>query len=489
MLFGDRRAREKRKKWEAELAWFRFRYLEPGGPTRCLKLLSRPAACGRIALCYLPDEPVSQLYLGLPESYTRSLQRMAGDFGISVQTVPPDAISPPTRRLIAVSELPWDRSFVAHIVGETLYADLVEEANPQGSFLPSPSSNVQVMDWQLPRPIPGLAAALSWNGQELPAHLLAGAPDDKGWLLGRSYTGESLRAQGRVNIYGSHEGVADWLTRQITHLITISPGNLVVIDGAGDVVSQLKRKAIVTRLLGGQLSYLDLDNVSLVGGFNPLAAMPDETEEALVQRWQRWFQGMNVHPQGLQLLAQARQEGVEDIPALRKWLSKAERQGQVAAASSLGLALNRLMTSHSLREWLEWPTNRFDVLPAGALFFACKNSSWDRQQLLHGALLAALTMPEARLIIHGFPWRAVKAEALLRHHERTIITNGPLMPGSTTVLVQSLPQHTGKLVDRFLAGDAQLAENLALLQSGDGIILTEGSAVLTTWRNSGNEGV
>jgi hypothetical protein len=83
----------------------------------------------------------------------------------------------------------------------------------------------------------------------------------------------------------------------------------------------------------------------------------------------------------------------------------------------------------------------------------------------------------------------VKAEALLRHHERTIITNGPLMPGSTTVLVQSLPQHTGKLVDRFLAGDAQLAENLALLQSGDGIILTEGSAVLTTWRNSGNEGV
>src|SRR5690606_33320525 len=122
-----------------------------------------------------------------------------------------------------------------------LYANLVEAANPQGCFLPSSPSNVQVTDWQLPRPMPGLTAALSWNGQELPAHLTAGEPDDKGWLLGRSYTGESLRAQGRVNIYGSHEGVVDWLTRQITHLIMMDPANLVVIDGAGDVVSQLKR--------------------------------------------------------------------------------------------------------------------------------------------------------------------------------------------------------------------------------------------------------
>ncbi|MGH2538798.1 MAG: hypothetical protein ACRDHL_15525, partial [Candidatus Promineifilaceae bacterium] len=222
----------------------------------------------------------------------------------------------------------------------------------------------------------------------------------------------------------------------------------------------------------------------MAGGFNPLAAVPGETDEAWVQRWQRWFKGMDVQPQGLQWLAQAKQEGIETIPDLRKWLTKLERQGQIAAVSTLGLALNRLAASRALREWLEWPANRFDALPAGALFFACKNTGWDRRQLLAGVLFAALALPDVRLVVHGFPWKAVPA-GLLRQHERLIVANGPLMPGSTTVLVASRPEQVDALLKRFLAGDAQLGENLALLGRGEGMVIAEGEVFFATWRDPG----
>ena len=58
-LFSNRATREK---WETRLVWFRLRYLAPEGPTRCLKLLSRPQARGRVAIYYRPGEAVSRLY-------------------------------------------------------------------------------------------------------------------------------------------------------------------------------------------------------------------------------------------------------------------------------------------------------------------------------------------------------------------------------------------------------------------------------------------
>ena len=42
-----------------------------------------PQACGRVALYFRPDEAVSALYLGVPETYVRLLQRMAADFNFS----------------------------------------------------------------------------------------------------------------------------------------------------------------------------------------------------------------------------------------------------------------------------------------------------------------------------------------------------------------------------------------------------------------------
>jgi hypothetical protein len=313
---------------------------------------------------------------------------------------------------------------------------------------------------------------------------MAAAPDPGQWLLGRSRTGHLLQASGKINIYGGHEAAAAWLVHQVAQTVRVNPANLVVIDGAGDLVPRLKRKSTVTRLLGEQLAYIDIDGAAMSGGFNPLAAVPGETETALIERWQRWFRGMNVHPKGVALLVQARCEGVEDIPALRKWLKKVERGGQYVAASSLGLALNRLTASPGLREWLEWPATRFDILPAGALLFACKSSGWDRQQLLRGVLLAALSVPGARLIIHGFPWKTLQ-NGELNDHEQMVISNGPLLTRNTTVLVKSSASQAARLSDRFLDGDARLDENLRLLASGEGIVLVEGEAVFSSWRASG----
>ncbi len=83
-----------------------------------------------------------------------------------------------------------------------------------------------------------------------------------------------MHVAGRVNIYGREEAAADWMVHQVTQMVSLDPANLVVIDGAGDLVPRLKRKAAVTRLLGERLAYVNIDGASLAGGFNPLAAVP-----------------------------------------------------------------------------------------------------------------------------------------------------------------------------------------------------------------------
>ena len=487
-LFGKRAAREK---WEAGLAWFRLRYLEPGGPARCINLLSRSQACGRVALYYRPGEAVSQLYLGIPETHVRLLQRMVADFGFSLKPRPPEVTIPAAQRMTAVADLPWDKAFLAHIANEFAFVSLVEGENKNGAHLPSapsgePPSSLEPgrgpATWCLPdKPLPGLTLRPSWNGEQPPAYLVATEPDPRRWLLGRSQSGIPLHISGQVNIYGRQEAVADWLVHQVSQMISLDHANLVVIDGAGDLVPRLKRKAAVTRLLGEQLAYVDIDGASLANGFNPLAAAPGESEAALVQRWQRWFQGMNVHPQGIQLLTRAQREGVEDIPGLRKWLKQSERQGHYAAVSSLGMALNRLTASRTLREWLEWPANRFDILPAGALFFACKGSGWDRQQLLQAVLLGAMQVEGVRLIVHGFPGKAVR-KARVGQQERIVVSNGPLLSNSAIILTECHAHGVAALASRFLASDACLSENLELLGRGEGIVITNDDVLFTAWQ-------
>lgn len=493
-LFGKRAARAQ---WDADLVWFRLRYLKPERPTHCINLLSRAQACGRVALYYRPGEAVSELYLGVPETHVRLVQRMAADFGFSLKPKPPEMVIPAAQRLTAVTDLPWDNAFtapfMAHIVNEFAFVSLLGGENkvstrgaylpgsPSGEPPPSPSPRRDASTWRLPdNPSPGLTALPYWNGQQPPAHLVAAEPDPRRWLLGRSQSGLPLHVAGRINIYGRQEAVADWLVQQVTQMVALDHANLVVIDGAGDLAPRLKRKAAITRLLGGQLAYVDIDGALLSNGFNPLAAVPGETEAALVQRWQRWFQGMNVHPQGIQLLAQAQEEGIGDIPALRKWLKQVERQGQYAAVSSLGLALNRLTANRTLREWLEWPANRFEVLPEGALFFACKGTGWDRQHLLRAVLLGAMQVAGVRLIVHGLPVKALST-SYIGSQARLVVSNGPLLPDSAIILTECHTHGIAALTSRFLANDARLGENLEMLSRGEGIVIAGGDTFFTTW--------
>jgi hypothetical protein len=505
-LWGGHKARQK---WEVGLTWYRLRYLDAAGPTRCLHLLSRPEACGRVALYFRPGEAVSQLYLGVPALHGRLLQRMVADFGFSLKPAPANLCLPEPQPLTAVPDFPWERPFVGQVVGELAFVSLVEGENKQGAYLPQPpagESGRGLATWGLPdNPLPGLSMQPSWNGQQPPAHLIAAAPQPRCWLLGRSREGLPVQVDGQVNLYGRQEAVADWLLSQVTQQITLDPASLVVIDGVGDLVPRLKRKAAVTRLLGQQLAYVDIDGTALADGFNPLAAVPGESETELVARWQTWFGGMNVHPQGSQLLAQARQAGVEDMPGLRQWLKQVERRGQpmaqlpvdrangsgsaparypVQAISSLGMALNRLTAGRSLREWLEWPANRFDILPEGGLLFACKGNSWDRQQVLRAVLLAALQVKGVRLVLYGLPWQSVP----LAHWERqaqVVVGNGPLMPHTTVVLTECHSHGLAALAGRFLAGDARLSENLALLGRGEGMVIANEEIFSTAWQTKG----
>jgi hypothetical protein len=146
-------------------------------------------------------------------------------------------------------------------------------------------------------------------------------------------------------------------------------------------------------------------------------------------------------------------------------------------ASSLTLALNRLTADPTLRDWLAWPANRFDILPDGALFFACQGAGWDRQQLLRAVLLGVIGVPDVRLVVHGFRWKVADTAG----YGPILISNGPPLSESTIVLTASRADVQEALAARFLGEDERLAENLALLEYGQGIIIAGGEVFSTTW--------
>ncbi|MCB8944065.1 MAG: hypothetical protein H6658_09950 [Ardenticatenaceae bacterium] len=478
-LFSDRHAREK---WEAALVWWRLRYETAVKPTHCLNLLSRSQACGRLALYHQPSNPLSYLYIGLPPSYERLLQQMAADFHLSLQPVTEAFTRPTLAPLTAVSALSWHEPFLAHLVDGVVFASLSRQKQ-KGRYLPKPTAGTPASPWQLPDPPPpGLAIRPTWPEQSPPAHLIVNDEAAPSWPLGRTKGGVALGVSGRVNIYGRRQAVADWLVQQVSQIISVRPTQLVVLDGAGDLVPKLKRKTAVTRLLGEQLTYVDMDGASLTSGFNPLAPVPGETSEAQVQRWQQWFGEMNVQPQALHLLPQAYQNGVGDIPGLRKWLKQIERKGQYTAAASLNLALNRLTANRLMREWLEWPANRFETLPEGVLFFSCQNTGWDRRQVLRAVLLGVLSLQDVHLVAHGLGalWRCF-FDTHNSLPNSVILSNGPVLPKTTTILVQIQQSHIPILAPQFLGNDSHMIENLQLLKPKEGLLIHEKEYFFVRW--------
>jgi hypothetical protein len=446
-----------------------------------LNLLSRPQAAGRVALYFRPGV-ISRLHVGVPEPYATTLQQMSSDFNFSLQPADPDLALPAPEPLAPAEALPWERPFVAHIVDGLAFAKTLAEAPAKGQYLPAvPNDGHVEPTWRLPdAPPSGLTLQPSWNGQGPPGQLVAPNGDEQHWPLGWAHDGMQLQSSGRINVYGRREAVAEWLVNLVLKSLTAEPAGLIVVDGAGDLVPRLKRKQQVTRLLGRQLTYIDIDGAAVAGGFNPLAPMPGESEADTLGRWQQWFAGMGLHPQSLPLLGRARAEGVGDVPSLQRWLGRPEQQQQIAAAS-LTLALKRLLADPLAHEWLSWPTDCFAGLQEGALFFACRAEGWAGTQLLQSVLLAAVPGGRWRVVAHGTPWKEMGIGSL-RDLPRLVIGNGPLLPDSTVILTHMSGPGAQKLTARFLTHDAQQEENLQLLQNGEVIIVHNGIALPVTWQ-------
>ncbi|MCB8975796.1 MAG: hypothetical protein H6657_00005 [Ardenticatenaceae bacterium] len=479
--------RSARQKWEAELVWFRLRYQDAAKATRCLNLLSRVEACGRLALYYLPGSPVSQLYLGVPEVRIRLVQQMASDFGLSVKPSLLDLCLPEARKLLPMADLPWERPFMGHIVEGLVFVSLLNvQEDKRGQFFPVPPKKMKESSqrhWELPQlPPAGLTSVPVWEPCSLEKFTLSPNQDETRlvWPVGWNTVGRPLTLSGHVNLYGSKQAVVEWLSNQIGYALGKNGSRMVVLDGFGDLVPQLKRKTAVTRLLGEGVRYMDLDSSASVTGLNPLAPVPGESETELISRWQQWFGAMQVTPQGIELLVTARQDGVSDIPTLKKWLRSGIRKEQYLAATSLQLALERLTASRSLREQLEWAINPFERLPDQVLLFSCQNKGWAQEQLLFAMLLGIQTIANTRLILHGFPW--LRLSRLECHGPHSIIaSNGPLMADSTVILTASSENKIHAVVKKFLEGDAVWQENIELLGAKEGVIVSGNKKCWTSW--------
>ena len=475
-LRSDRKTRER---WDAGLVWHRLRYQDAAGLRRAVELLSRPQAAGRVALHFAPEPQIARLYIGVPEAHATTLQRMARNFAFTVREAV-SGITPPVTPMLSVNNFPWERTFIAHIVNGQLFLDK-EEAS--GLYLPQVAPQSR-HEWRfLSAPPPGLSLYPSWNG-----HLENAVNGNKGragegWPLGWGVDRAMVYAPGAVNVYGRQEAVAAWLIRLVSHLLATDPGRLIVLDGRGDLVPALKRKSLVTRHLGRELTYVDIDGATVVSGFNPLAATLGETEAETVTRWQQWFASMNVHPAGLKLLEEAQRASVTDLPALQRWLEQPAQQHRPAATRALQAALKRLLSDPHTREWLSWPTDLFAGLPAGSLLFACSGQSPGRRALLQAAFLAACQIPEARLVLHGLPWQALPATILPRQRQM-LLSNGPLLPDTTVLLSQSGPAGARVLAKRFLDADPVWQERLELLAPGEIVILRERRISIAKWEGN-----
>ena len=123
--------------------------------------------------------------------------------------------------------------------------------------------------------------------------------------MGRNLFRKPLHGGQQLNLYGRQPAVAHWLKQLVVQSLQAEAGNLIVIDGAGDLVPQLKRKPIITERLGQGVRYIDLDSSTHIVGFNPLASVLGECEEAHLLRWHAWIHRMGVPHPTLRLLPQA----------------------------------------------------------------------------------------------------------------------------------------------------------------------------------------
>ncbi|MBX3061019.1 MAG: hypothetical protein KF770_31560 [Anaerolineae bacterium] len=491
LFAGDRKARAD---WDNQAVWYRVRYTDPTAVHKCLLWLSTAHKVGRVALWQQVYTELTMLHVGIPAHSEPILARMAADYGFSIHPKGAEATLPPATRLAPLDgrELPWQHSFMAHVVAGRPFVTLLEDEEKKGNYWPVLSKKhyrQPMPDWTLPLPRRGTSQQPIWpavNGAH--ADLTPPEPDTQQWLLGWGRDGRNgrdgrlLQAGGQLNLYGEDQEAANWLAQMVVPLIQLNPAHLIIIDGHGNLVPRLKRKPSILRLIGSQLHYSDMDNTLVATGFNPLAPVPGESEAQTIQRWQAWFSDMGVHRSNLPVLAEAFTQGTRQMGDLRRWLNEPGQQMRPEETASLVRCLESFLEQRFMQEWVEWPVNPFHCLPAGGLLFACQSHTWERLQLLNAILLGALHSPHARLILHGIPWQALPVYRLENGVERVLTSNGPLFPEGQVVLTRcAKPEAAAVLASRFFPDDAQMKENFHLLQPGESMVIHHGKPVFTTW--------
>jgi hypothetical protein len=304
---------------------------------------------------------------------------------------------------------------------------------------------------------------------ELPIELLARWQETDRWLLGKTAENIPLSTDKPLNIYGGSERVADWLLAQVQHQVHASAGNLVVIDGKGNLVPRLKRKASIIERLGSHIAYFDLDNQNNSTGFNPLALLPGERETAVLARWAEWLGSMGGECTA-ELLQPAWNKGVRGVPQLRQWLALPDQQ-QEPIYAPLRQGIESLCKTRRVREWLDWPKGCFPKLPEGITLFACQATGPAEKHILNSVVLGAM-QAEARVVLHGFPWQTFSQHPIL-NYSHVVLTNAPPIAEGLAVLVQSNPHRASALAQQFFPTQADVAaETLILLQPGESLLVT-----------------
>ncbi len=467
----------KRQDWEASLAWVRVRYHKPEQLHKCIRWLTGSEKIRRLGIYFLIGEFVSQLYLGIPKQGTAVFTQMCQDYGIQRAPMPLDIEIPKIATLTFTHRLQWKRPFYAHIDGNALFIE-----NNCGDLFPE-AKDEMTTEWQLPLG-KGLQPNLDlsiYNGSE------CAFQSSKGWPLGFGFKTQSpLMQSGRINLYGSQEATAKWLEPVALSMLSNPNRGLVVLDGVGNLVPSLKRKASVVEKLEDNLTYLDFDS-HLISGFNPFSKAPFEDNQTHLNRIKTWFVQMGLPIHETSLIQKAIQtDKVNTLHEFARWVDLPDQQRMPKEIGRLKSVLNRLCAKRSTRDRLEWPTNPFTTLPEGDLLFACQQGSWEKQQIMFLILLSVIKHKQIDVILHGIEWGELQVHQLYEmiENENIIISNGPLLPNSIQIFTASHPDRAKKISRQFFNHDERIEENLNILAPGQSLLVNMNRQIaMARWSN------